>query len=180
LIHTCTIQKRHRTQKLTFTSGTGTATVGQTLTGATSHSTAVIVAIASGYLVVRTLSAAFTPTEHISTTTWGATLGTQTDFERTSGGVDYYWSNDSTNVRCRFYYATEGGAGTVAREPGEMVEQPLKCALPKDVTIDATEYRLVSTIPGFAGTFGIAGLYPLGGGFGGLDHWEAVLKRPQT
>jgi len=180
LIHTCTLQRRHRTQKMTYTAGTGTAAVGQTVTGGTSHKTAIIRTLATGYIIAKTVSGTFTPGESISTTTWSATLGTQVDWQNQSGEYEYYWSDDQTAVLCRFYYSgTQGTKGMVIHETGQLLDQPLKCALPSSCTVDAIEYRVVNTVTGFTGTYDIATLYPLTG-ISAITHYEAVLRKVTT
>jgi len=179
LVHTCTLQKRHRMQKLTYTGPAGTATVGQTVTGKTSQKTAVISQLVTGYLVVKTLSGTFTNGEAISTTTWSGTLGTQTDYVNQSGEYQYYWSNDQLLVPCRLYYSGGGGRnakGEIIHETGQLLDQPLKVALPTTCTVDALEYRVVSTVLGFTGTYDIATLYPLSGP-SAITHYEAVLRK---
>ena len=175
LIHTATIQKRHRMQKLTYTGATGTPAVAQTVTGGTSHKTAVISALGSGYLVVKTVSGTFTNGEAITTSTLSATLGTQTDYVNQSGEYQYYWSNDQTGVTCRFSYTTAGKGETI-HESGQLLDQPLKCLLLPTVTIDPLDYRVVTTDAGFAGTYDIASLYPVTG-VTALNHYSAVLRK---
>jgi hypothetical protein len=173
LIHTATVQKRNRKQKFTYTGGTGTPVVGQTLTGATSHKTAVVDKVATGYVVVKTLSGAFTTTETISTATLtGATLSVQADYKNQSGEYEYYWTDNQTSVPCRFYH--QGGKGVVNHETGQLLDLPLKCAFEPGVTISSLEYRLVSTNTGFIGTYDIQSLY-VRSGLSGIDHYEAVV-----
>lgn len=175
LIHSCTLQKRYRKQKFTYSSSTGTPVVGQTITGQTSLKTAVIDKLGTGYLIVKTLSGTFTPGETIKvSTTFSATFGVATDFQNQSGEYEYYWLNDQTSVTCRFYYKTEGD-GTTLHESGQMNTQTLKGAFLATATIAQFEYRIVTTATGFAGTYDITGLYPKSG-VSGIDHYEAVLK----
>jgi len=153
-IHLCTIQKRNRSQKMTYTAGTGTAAVGQTVTGATSHNTAVIRTLATGYIIATTISGTFTPGETLSTATWSATLGTQTDYLNSSGEFEYYWSDDQISVPCRFF--TDTGP-TVVIGPGQFEEMSTKLMLPATTTIDSLDYRVYTTQAGFAGTYRIKG-----------------------
>ena len=130
LAHTCTLQKRNRKKKFTYTNGAGTPTAGQTVTGGTSGATAVIDKVATGYIVVKTLVGAFTTNETITTTTFSGKLSAQADYLNQSGEYEYYWSNDQLLVPCRFYYSVLGGRGEVVHETGQLIDQPLKCALP--------------------------------------------------
>jgi hypothetical protein len=178
---TCTLQKRNRKKKFSYTGSTGTPAVGQTITGGTSLKTAVIDKVATGYLVVKTLSGTFTTGETVTvgstpSFTFSATLSAQADYQNQSGEYEYYWSNDQTSVPCDLYYLGGGGKGVTNQGPGEVLDQPLKCALPDSCTVDALEYRVVSTVTGYTGTFDIANLYPRSRA-GAIDHYEAVLKK---
>jgi hypothetical protein len=186
LVHTCTLQKRARKQKFTYAAGfTGTATVGQTITGGTSLKTAVIDKVGTLYLVVKTVSGTFTNGETITIGpgpgyTFSATLSAKEDYRNQSGEYEYYWSNDQTSVACRFYYSgAKGGKGAIIHETGQLLDQPLKCALPASCTVDSLEYRVVNTVTGFAGTYDILTLYPLTG-VATIHHYEAVLKKVTT
>jgi len=185
LVHTCTLQKRNRKKKFTYTNSTGTPVVGQTITGGTSHQTAVIDKIGTGYLVVKTLSGAFTTGEIITVGTgpsysFSATLSSQADYQNQSKEYEYYWSNDQTSVPCRFYYSgSKGGKGAIIHETGQLLDQPLKCALPSTCTVEVMEYRVVSTVSGFTGTYDIITLYPLTG-VATIHHYEAVLEKVTT
>ena len=176
LAHTCTLQKRNRKKKFTYTNGAGTPTAGQTVTGGTSGATAVIDKVATGYIVVKTLVGAFTTNETITTTTFSGKLSAQADYLNQSGEYEYYWSNDQLLVPCRFYYSVLGGRGEGLHETGQLIDQPLKCALPPSCTVDALEYRVVSTVIGFTGTYDLATLYPRTG-MSMINHYEAVLRK---
>jgi len=105
LCHTCTIQVRARSQKLTYSGATGTPVVGQTVSGTTSLKTAVITRVLTDGIVVRTLSGNFTIGETISVgITFSATLSTQANYVTSSGEFEYYWITDQSSVPCRFYY----------------------------------------------------------------------------
>jgi hypothetical protein len=176
LIHTATIQKRHRMQKITYTGSSGTPVVAQTVTGTTSHVTAVISALGTGYLVVKTLSGTFTAGEAITIgITFAATLGTQTDYVNQSGEYQYYWSDDQTSVACRFGYSG-GGKGEIIHETGQLLDQPLKCLLPSTTTIDLIDYRIVTLNTGFVGTYDLSTLYPISN-VTALNHYTAVLRK---
>jgi len=173
LVHTCTLQKRARKKKFTYTGSTGTPAVGQTITGGTSLKTAVIDKTGTGYLIVKTLLGTFTTTETI-------TVGTGPGYTFSATLSAYYWSNDQTSVACRFYYSgAKGGKGAIIHETGQLLDQPLKCALPASCTVDSLEYRVVNTVTGFAGTYDVITLYPLTG-VAVIHHYEAVLKKVTT
>ncbi len=185
LVHTCTLQKRNRKKKFTYIGGTGTPVVGQTIAGVTSLKTAVVDKVATGYIVVKTLSGTFTTTETITIGTnppgftFSATLSAQEDYKNQSGEYEYYWTNDQTGVTCRYYYSGSGGKGAVIHETGQLIDQPLKCGLPASCTVAALEYRVVNTVTGFSGTYDIITLYPLTG-VATIHHYEAVLKKVTT
>jgi hypothetical protein len=182
--HSCTIQKRNRKQKFSYTGSTGTPVAGQTVTGGTSTETAVIAKLGSGYLVVEDLSGTFTTTETITIGTgpgytFSATLSAQADYQNQSGEYEYYWSNDQTSVTCRFYYSGSSSKGAIIHETGQLIDQPMKCALPATCTVASLEYRIYTTSTGFSGTYDIITLYPLTG-VASIDHYEAVIKEVNT
>jgi hypothetical protein len=182
--HLCDIQRRYVKQKLTYSAGTGTPVVGQTIVGATSGKTAKIDVVASGYLVVEDLSGTFTPAETIRigtspSYTFTATLTAQTDYRRSTGEYEFYWTSDQTSVRCRIYLSG-GGRGVVILMPGATVEVPLKVALPNTInatTLTATEYRIVTTETGWSGTYSIERLDTRGGMSVRVDHFEATVRK---
>jgi hypothetical protein len=186
---TCTIQRRYRKQKFTYSASSGTPAVGQTITGQTSAKTAVIDRLGSGYLVVKTLSGTFTPGETITVGTspvftFCATFGVATDYQNQSGEYEYYWTNDQTSVSCRFGYSGREKVGVSVHDTGELLDLPMKIALPDTITLVGTQagwaenYRIVSTTTGFYGTFQI--LVPrVVSGLSGIDHYSFILKEVQ-
>jgi len=176
----CTIQKRCKKQKFTYTSGTGAPGLNQTLTGSQSQATAVISKIGSGYLVLKDLVGAFTTGETISTTTFSGTLSAQTDFENSYGEPEFYWGTDQTLVPCRFGYSGSG-KGVFIHETGQLLDLPVKVVLPDSITLAgtqdnwATEYRLSTSTPGFAGTYQILSPY-VSNGISDIDHYSFILK----
>jgi hypothetical protein len=180
LPHTCSIQKRYRKQKFSYTGSTGSPSVGITVTGSTSHKTAVVSRVGSGYMVVKDLSGVFTTGEKLTASTFTATLSAQADWQNQSNEYEYYWSDDQTLVNCLFYYAS-GGKGLTIHETGQLLDQPAKVMLPNTIVLAgaqaawAEEYRIVSTTPGFVGTWQIVTPYALTG-IDEIDHYEAILK----
>jgi len=170
----CTLQKRNRVQTMTYTAGSGTPAVGQTVTGGTSHQTAVIRTLATGYIIAKTVSGTFTPGETITTATWSATLGTQTDYQNSSKEYEYYWTDDQPSIPCSFY--TDTGP-TVVIGPGQMEEMSTKVMLPPTVTVDSLNYRVYTTQAGFEGTYRIKGSVHACYGFPKLDHYELELGK---
>jgi hypothetical protein len=180
IAHTCTIKRKYRQKNLSFTAGTGTAAAGQTVTGGTSHATAVIVAIATGSLRVQDLTGTFTAGETLTTTTWSGTFGTSTDAAKTGGGYYFYWAIDQSDVACRFYEGG-GGKGVVILMAGGTVLQPLKCMLPATVNIrkdTASEYLITTIETQHAGTYSLSKFYPRTGA-ANTNHFEAELTREE-
>jgi hypothetical protein len=180
----CTLQKRSRKRKLTYTGATGTPAVGQTVTGVSSGCTAVISRLGTGYLVVSAVTGTFTTGETIATPTLTATLSAQTDYENQSGEFEYYWADDQTLVPCRFGYSGSDKKGVIIHETGQLLDLPVKVALPDTITLTgnqdewATEYRISTDAPGFAGTYQILSPYVING-ISGIDHYSFILKAVQ-
>jgi hypothetical protein len=147
------------------------------VTGSTSHKTAVITRLFTGYIVVKDLSGTFTAGEPLVTATWSATLGTQTDYANQQNAPEYYWTDNQTSVRCRFYRGDRGG-NAVLSQTGDMSLKPLMVSLPPTVTIADTDYRVSTTTTGFAGTYDLT-VFPKEG-IAVIDHYECVLTRVQT
>ena len=179
LIHTCTIQKRHRKQKLLYDGGSGAFTVGLTVTGTTSHATGIIDrksgTVATGYLILKTMSGTFQNNEAITDTATGAAVadGANADYFNDSREPEWYWVNDQTLVPCKFYFPRSGYV--IVHDTGERIDEPLKMFLNPSATIDATNYRIVSTETDFTGTFIIQALYAMTFTFG-IHHYELTLK----
>jgi len=161
LIHTCTIQRRYTKQKFTHTGGTGTPVAGQTITGGTSHKTAVIDQVFSGYLVMKNLSGTFTLGETITIGTsptpgytFSATLSAMADYKDPTNDpkVNYYWRDDQVAVPCRFYNPK---GSTRVTSSGEHTFTLPRVQLDGSVTIAEVTYQIVSTITGLSGTFKI-------------------------
>jgi hypothetical protein len=189
LIHSCTIQKRFQKQKLTYSAATGTASIGQTVTGGASLAIAVIDQLFAGYLVVKTVTGTFTAGENITigktltspgpppvyTTTWTATLGTQTAYKNSQGVPEYYWKDNQTGIPCRFY--SPGKSPVVLNmQTGTFVPKPLYAMFDASVTLTEVEYRIVTTSVGFVGTWNVDPVIPRST-MTGIDHYEATLKK---
>jgi len=178
---TCTIQRRLKKQKFSYTSGSGTPEVGQTVTGGTSHKTSEITRIGTGYIVVKTLSGSFTIGETLTSLTFSGTLSVQADYQNQSGEFEYYWTDDQTLVPCRFGYSGNDKKGLIIHETGQLLDLPVKIALPDTITLVgaqaewAENYRIESTDPGFEGTFQILTPYVVKG-ISGIDHYSFILK----
>lgn len=105
-------------EKFTYTGGSGTPTVGQQLTGASSLKTGTISYVngtsSSGYFIVRASTGTFTGSETISTPTWTGTLGTQTTYPTQIYGVYHapaYYAGDY------YYWVVNGNTFTGVTTP---------------------------------------------------------------
>jgi len=175
LKNTCTLQKRVRSQKMTYSASTGTPAVGMTITGATSHKTAVITRLFTNYFVVKSLSGTFTNGETIASgALFSATLGTVTDYSNSTGEPEYYWTDDQTFVPCRFYYPGGTSAGWMT-EKGVYVTKSLQVTLPPSITIADCAYRLKTTDANYAGTYEMTFLPK--DGRTTLHHHDSVLTK---
>ena len=172
LIHRCTLQKRYQKQQLAYTDYTGTLTVGQTIEGGTSEATAVI-EVVSTFIVLNTVMGTFEVGETATTNTGSITIVNQYAYANDSGEPEYYWADDQTSVPCRFY----NPSGTMAQhDTGQLLSGADKVMFPPDVIINALDYRIVSTIPGFTGTFHLTSPMPRYGPGEFYDHIEYVLQ----
>ena len=176
--HLCTILKRQKKQKLTYTGGAGTPVVGETVTGGTSTYTGIVDRVATGYIVVKTLTGTFTVGETITTALFSGTLATISYYQNSSGEYEYYWDIDKANVRCKFYRSS---ARIIVIAPGATIDRPLKCALPSTTTITAKtaiDYKISTTETQFDGTYSISNFVPLQGLSLRIDHFEVTLVAP--
>lgn len=181
LTHTCNLLKRAKKQKLNYDGGTGAFVAGRTVTGATSKATAVIDkvsgTVASGYLVLRSVSGVFQNDENLTDTGTGAAVanGVCSDYQNSYGEYEYYWNTDQSSVPCRFYFSGKDKA-RIIHETGQLIDQPLSIVLPSTVTVSTGEYRIYSSSGAWGGTWDIQTVYPLSNR-AAVDHYEAVLKK---
>ena len=173
MIHTCTIQARMRVQRLDYSDGVDEAVIGQTVTGAESGATAIVIGVDEAYLRVRELSKPFVADEAVSTPTWSGTLVSQADYANQSGEPAWYWTNPTISARCRFY--VRDGQGRRRHDTGDIEDPTLRCMLPPTATVGEVGYRIVTTEAGFAGTYAVKRLVPRSNARG-LDHYEADLE----
>jgi hypothetical protein len=129
-------------------------TATKTLTGATSHATAVIVSTgsaASGTLVLHTVSGTFQDNELLSdnNTVPGAAVanGTVQDYMNSSGQLVY--TTTDTTVSCRFGMQMEAQQGL----PGMFVATP-RVVLPAGTVVNEGD-TIVSTVTGYYGSYRI-------------------------
>jgi hypothetical protein len=83
------------------------------------------------------------------------------------------WADDQVDLMCRFY-RKEGTLSTMT--PGELIPYMVKVFLPPTVELlEEQEYRIVTTTPGYAGTFSVLRANAIYDG-GDLSHYEAFLQ----
>jgi len=152
LIHSATLQHSNGYQQdLTFTTPTtGTATVGQTITGGTSHKTAEIVSVASGVLVVKSMTGTFTAGETLSTATWSGKFVSQADHCDTN--QELVKDESTSTVSCRFSSPQES-MRIGSRNVPYIVSSP-HVVLPAGTLVSEGD-TITSTETGFTGTFQI-------------------------
>lgn len=150
LIHSATLHHNNgNKQALTFTTPTGTATAGQTVTGTASHATAVIDTVASP-MVVKTVVGAFTPGETISTPSWSATLVSQDEYFDINGNMVPDLTD--TTVSCRFSNPRE--SMRIGNRSVPYIVSTPTIVLPAGTNVHESD-TLTSTETGFTGTFTI-------------------------
>jgi hypothetical protein len=157
LIHSATLHQLQQNFTLGYDGGTAVFTAGKTLTGATSHATAIIVstgAQASGTLTLHTITGTFQNDEVLSDNngTPGAAVvnGTIAEAFDTNGELAY--TDVTATVSCRFV-APQESMRVGGRNVPYIVSSP-RVLLPAGTAVNEGD-TLTSTVLGFAGTFRI-------------------------
>ena len=166
LIHSGTVNHKAQNFTLAYDGGTAAFTAGKTLTGATSHATAVIVStgtVASGTLTLHTVSGVFQNDEALSdnNTVPGAAVsaGTTTEALDAYGALTY--TDVSTAVSCRFVRPVQRFAGSPV-----VIQTSPRVLLPAGTSVSVND-TLTSTDTGFAETFTVNTVYQV---------YEAAVK----
>lgn len=98
--------------------------------------------------------------EKISSLLFQNTCTIQKETPGTMDGVGQYssstWANDQTDVPCVFYYLSPFARFDMHNMT--ITEESLIVVLPSSVTIAESGYRIVTSDPGFAGTYNIVKL----------------------
>lgn len=180
-IHSATLRGRRQNFELGYDGGTAAFTAGKTLTGATSHATAVIVSVAgttaAGTLTLHTITGTFQNDETITdngTVPGSAKVnGTVADSFDSNGELVY--TDIDTVVACKFYRKT---VSIQASGNAISLESATRLMLPATVT-PAQGDQVITTETGFAGTWVLGSPKPLYGPPNGttLHHWEADLAK---
>ena len=171
LVHSATLTHNNGYQQdLAFSTPIGIATAGQTVTGATSHTTAVIVTVASP-LVVKTVSGTFTAGEVISTATWSGTFGSIAEHFNSNG--ELVPDVSSTTMKCRF-----SPQGTVIKGNPPMVSTVDRVVLP-NTAIVAMEDTITITTKASTATYNVC-KKPVPTAEAAIDaisHWTCELAK---
>lgn len=133
LIHTCTIVSRlgKNIKQIAIGTTTGTFTVGQTITGGTSHATGKVYAVAATYLQYEVLTGIFTSGEVITSLT-GSASSTGAPADALTQGVPITAPATQTGVACRFVAPS---ATKVNRDSGEHFQRLAKVLLPAGTAV---------------------------------------------
>ena len=176
--HTATLRSRRQQFVLAYDNGTAAFTPGKTLTGTTSHATAVIVSsgsIASGSLYLHTIYGTFLDNEVITDN--GTVPGTAIVNGVIAEAFDQYgqlvYSDVDVVVACRFYSQ---------KDAVQQAGQTLYIVTTQRVMIPATSTpvngdQLITTSTGYAGTYQIGNVSPAPGLAGGPHHWTCELAK---
>jgi hypothetical protein len=154
LIHSATLHQMQKNFTLAYDGGTAVFTAGKTLTGATSHATAIIISTGtagSGTLTLHTISGTFANDEVLSDngTVPGAAVANGTIAEAFDSNGELSYTDVTATVSCRFVGPTESFRG----KPVYIVSTP-RVLLPAGTAVNEGD-TLTSTVLGFAGTFRI-------------------------
>lgn len=204
MIHTCQVLSTSQDNKLSFTSGGVVFTVGATLTGATSDASGVIKTIvlssgswaggnAAGYLILYSVSGAFTSGETISddtltideeghttksagTATASGVLIPQTNAAGTPTTTTQTLPSDSTYYDCLFSNISTSGNYISTSDAGKVIESSLVVFLPDTATVEEGDY-ITTTQTNYSGSYEVQKVDAPEIPFSGtVDHIEAFLK----
>lgn len=176
--HTATLRSRRQQFTLGYDTGTAAFTAGKTLTGATSHATAIIVSTgstASGTLTLHTISGTFQDDEAISDngTVPGAAKVNGTIAEKFDNDGQLVYSDVDVTIACRFYAQKDA-----VQQSGQTlyIVTSQKVMIGADVT-PANGDLLITTDTGHAGTYTIGNVVPAPGLSAGPHHWTCDIAK---
>lgn len=155
LIHSATLHQLQQNFTLGYDGGTAVFHTGATLTGATSHATAVIVSTgssASGTLTLHTITGTFQNDEAITDNngTPGAAVVNGVKAEAFDGNGELMFTDVTATVACRFVGPQESMRSGNRNVP-YIVSTP-RVLLPAGTSV-AEKDTITSTEIGFSGTF---------------------------
>jgi hypothetical protein len=157
LIHSATLATKCQNYTLGYDTGSAVFTAGATLTGATSHATAIIVstgAQAAGMLTLHTISGTFQNDEALSdnNTVPGAAVADGVIAEALDAYGELTYTDVTSTVACRFVSAKK------AFRDGAIIATSPRALLASGTSIKEGD-TLTSTNTGFAETFVVNAVY---------------------
>lgn len=191
LIHTCTIRGRRQNFTLGYDTGTAAFTTGRTLTGATSHATAIIIGIpgtvitdSSGAtiytvpantLLLHTITGTFLDNETIADngTVPGSAKVNGTIAEAFDINGERIYSDIDTTTTCRFY--SRKGTINLSGQAVSIVSTN-RVMMPATATPARGDSIITATV-GFEGTWTAGSPEPRQGPGGVLGHWECDIAK---
>jgi hypothetical protein len=158
LVHSATINHKAQNFTLAYDGGTAVFTATKTLTGATSHATAIIVstgAQASGTLTLHTVSGVFQNNEVLidNNSSPGAAVSAGTTAEALDAYGALTYTDVSTAVSCRFVRPVQRFTGSPV-----VIQTSPRVLLPAGTAVSVND-TIASTDTGFAETFQINTVY---------------------
>jgi hypothetical protein len=181
LIHSATLRGRRQQFTLGYDGGSAAFTAGKTLTGATSHATAVIVSTGaspvSGTLTLHSITGTFIDNEAIADngTIPGAAVVNGTVKDAFDINHERVFTEIDTILVCKLYRkaATLQAAGQAF-----LIESQTKIMFAAaDGLRPYSGDRIVATEPGFEGTWALSDPQVFPGPRGIAHHWECVLAK---
>ena len=176
--HTATLRGRRQNFTLGYDAGTAVFTAGKTLTGATSHATAVIVStgsIASGSLQVHSITGTFLNDEPISDngTVPGAAVVNGVISEYFDSNEQLVFTDIDSTIACRLYSQKDA-----VQESG----QTMYIVTTQRVMIPATSTPangdlIITTASGYAGTYKLGNVEPAPSMTGAPHHWTCDIAK---
>lgn len=180
MIHTCTLRGRRQNFTLGYDTGTAAFTAGKTLTGATSHATAIIVSVtgttAAGTITLHTITGTFQDDEVLSDngTVPGAAVVNSTITEKFNDYGELVFTDiDTTVSACKFYKRK-----VTMKSSGQAIvlTSSNRLMLPSTVT-PVAEDEVITTATGFEGTWIIGSPAALPGPGVLIGHWECDIAK---
>lgn len=190
MIHSCSVLSTTQDQRLNFTNGNNVFTVGNILTGVTSHAHGAVKTIvlssgswssgnAAGYLIISTVAGTFVEeTITDNGTIQGRATGQGPAIPETND-VGTPVTNTVTTLydQCRFENIRNPGGYLYDSDSGEYIAREPMVFLPGDAVVFEGDH-VTSTETGFNATYKVTFVNPLYSFFDKtvIDHIEASLK----
>lgn len=176
--HSATLRGKRQNFTLGYDAGTAVFHAGATLTGTTSHATAIIVSTgsaASGTLTLHTITGTFQNDEAITDngTVPGAAKVNGTIAEAFDANQELVYSDVDTTIACRFYAQKDA-----VQQSGQTlyIVTSQRVMIPVDYT-PVNGDQLITTASGYAGTYQIGNVNPAPALSGGPHHWTCDITK---